>query len=468
MGYDWDGFQEFMEGALQKANVPGASVCVSDQTGVLYRRGFGYRDATRTKQVTPDTIFGIASMSKSITCVLAALLEHEGKLSFSDPVTKYLPHFRIPGTPKESVLVRHLANHTTGVPPLPALSWSRSWHTAADPWNSETRAEIKAKAQSKIADIDDIIAYIAEGQGFSVMGPPGKYMSYLNEGYALLSSVIDQASGETLESYAQRRIFQPLGMERTTFDVHEAIAKGNITSLYVKDKDGVLRCTDHWDVAPPYRGCGWVKSTAVDMNAYYLALSQRGMYKGQRVFPESVVERVVGRGFAETESGVYCYGLNKRLFRDVVLCEHSGGLTGVSSRGGFIKDGAFAVTVLTNLTGVDCSVITNAAFNLQLGLALDASHAWAVPIDEDLEDAAIYAGTYRSNEGTGSELVIEADNGSLVCKRDEDSEPLRFCGANVFVPSGSGKVLSPGQVLQFHAYGGHCSMVSVGSRIYQK
>jgi CubicO group peptidase (beta-lactamase class C family) len=469
MGYDWDRFQSFIAERLQSKHVPGAAICVSDETGVLYSNGFGHRDAQRSLKVTPDTIFGIASMSKSITCLAAALLEHEGKLSFSDPVSKYLPEFRIPGTPKEAVLVHHLATHTTGIPPLPTLSWSRSWHTAPEPWNRESREKLKAEAKSKVESVDDIIAYLSQSNEYSVLGPPGRYMSYLNEGYALLSSVIDQAAGETLESYVDRRIFQPLGMGRSTFDLDVAVALGNITSLFIKDEEGVLRCTDHWDVAPPYRGCGWVKSTAVDMNKYYLALSQGGMYEGRRVFPASAVERVVGRGFAEVESGVYCYGLNKRLFRGVAICEHSGGLTGVSSRGGFIKDQSFAVTVLTNLSGIDCAEMTNAALNVRLGLPLDRSHMWATPTGEALDDASIYAGVYRSREGMGTELVIEvAANGSLVCSSKGNSEPILFCGGNVFVPSGSGKVLSPGQVLQFHICAGQRNMVSVGSRIFQQ
>lgn len=467
--YDWAKLDLHVAQELKRQEVPGAAICVSDDSGVLYSRGFGYRDCDGKEKATADTIFGIASLSKSITCLAAALLEHEGKLSFDDPVAKYLPDFRIPGTPQEAVLVHHLANHTTGIPPLPTLDWSLTWHTPTEPWRAEIQERYKAESRTKVEHIDDIISFIAQGDNFRVLGPPGRYMSYLNEGYALLSSVIDKAAGEPLETYADRRIFQPLGMERTSFDLNALLPKGNVTSLFTKDKNGVIHCTNNWDNAPPYRGCGWIKSTAMDMNKYFMALSCRGVYGGKRIFPESCVERLVGRAFAETKRGTYCYGLYKRLFEDVAICEHDGGLTGVSAIGCFIKDGAFAVTVLTNLSDIDCSPLTNAALNMRLGLPLEQKHDSVHEVwSGKPENPAIYTGVYSSQEADEELRIALNANGVLVAQNDKHCEPLLFCGGSVFTSSGSGEVLPPGLVLEFHAYNGTCNKVSVGTRIWQK
>lgn len=447
--------------------MPGAAVCISDDSGIVFARGFGYCDAERTHSVSPDTIFGIASMSKSITCLAAALLENEGRLSLDDPVCKYLPSFRLPGVPRESVLVRHLCEHRTGLPPLPTLMWSMAWNTRFQAWQADMVEQIRSKSGSKVQTVDDIIAYIAEGKGYRLLGAPGEYMSYSNDGYALLSSVIDAAAGESLESYVERRIFEPLGMTRTTFDIDRAKAMGNITSLFTWEGD-TLHSTDDWDVAPPYRGCGWVKSTATDMCRYYLTLSRNGRFHGRQLWPQSCVERVVGRGFAEMPQGVYCFGLNKRLFEDVAICEHSGGLTGVSSQGGFIKDGSFAVTVLTNLSDIGCAAISNAAFNLWLGLPMDASHSWLRPQSEGVENPAFYAGCYTSLEGLDEKIVVDVDDdGQLWGQGEKGREKLLLCGGSVFTPEGKGK-LAPGLVLRFLHRDGACWAVAVGSRIYQK
>ena len=67
-----------------------------------------------------DTIFGVASMSKSMTALALAMLEEEGKLSLEDPVVRYFPTFQVPGNARDEVTLRHLAMHTSGIPP-----WSR-------------------------------------------------------------------------------------------------------------------------------------------------------------------------------------------------------------------------------------------------------------------------------------------------------------------------------------------------------
>ncbi len=130
------------------------------------------------------------------------------------------------------------------------------------------------------------------------------------------------------------------------------------------------------------------------MCRYYQMLSSGGALEGRRIIPESCVNRVIGREFPEVPAGTYCFGLIKRLFEDVAICEHSGGLKGVSSRGGFIKNGMFSAVVLTNLSGVDCSPILNAAFNMRLGLPVDASHEWAKPVDELIKKPEVYVGEY--------------------------------------------------------------------------
>lgn len=447
--------------------MPGAAVCVSDDTGVVLAKGFGFCDEAKSRPVNPDTIFGIASMSKSVTSLAAALLELEGKLSLDDPVHKYLPAFDMPGVPREMVLVRHLCEHRTGLPPLPTLSWSMACNTPAEPWLEEYVKAYQKDAKSRVERVEDILDYIANSGDFRPLGAPGEVMSYSNDGYALLSSVIDAAAGETLESYVQRRIFEPLGMTRTTFDVDKAKEMGNITSLFTWTGD-VLRCSDIWDVAPPYRGCGWIKSTANDMSRYYLALSRNGMHHGRQIWPRAAVERVIGRGFAETPQGIYCFGLNKRLFEDVVICEHSGGLTGVSSQGGFIKDSAYSVTVLTNLSGVMCSSMTNAAFNMWLGLPLDASHSWLTHRPEAPEHPELYAGVYCSREGLDEKLTVRVnEKGELMGLGEKGEERLVFCGANVFTPEGEGKLV-PGTVLRFYVRDNECWAVAIGSRVYQR
>ena len=112
----------------EKKNLAGVSACIMGPNGPEYEWTFGVRDNQGTK-VDIDTMFGIASMSKSITALCICILESEGKLRLDDPVCDYFPAFSIAGQPREAVTLRHLMMHTAGIPPMEPLEWSIAVNT---------------------------------------------------------------------------------------------------------------------------------------------------------------------------------------------------------------------------------------------------------------------------------------------------------------------------------------------------
>ena len=156
---------------------------------------------------------------------------------------------------------------------------------------------MRASAPNDMRTIDQVIDYIANC-AYPTVGAPGENMSYCNEGYAVLSYVVDQAAGMPLEAFCAERIFRPLGMLRTVMDDDcagaRALAGGNITSLFEKDDGGALTCDDAWSVLPPFRGCAMVKSTARDMAVYYRCLSNGGVHEGRQALPRAAVDALVG------------------------------------------------------------------------------------------------------------------------------------------------------------------------------
>ena len=105
----------------EKKNLAGVSAYIAGPNGCEYAWNYGFRDAAQSIRPDSDTMYGIASMSKSITALCACILHVEGKLDLDDPVSRYLPGFSVPGQPKEAVTVRHLAMHTAGIPPMEPL-----------------------------------------------------------------------------------------------------------------------------------------------------------------------------------------------------------------------------------------------------------------------------------------------------------------------------------------------------------
>ena len=169
----------------KKNNLAGGSACIQGPDGLEFEWSYGFRDKDESIRPDSDTMYGIASMSKSITALCACILHAEGKMSIHDPVTRYLPDFAIAGQPKEAVTVRHLAMHTAGIPPMEPLEWSIAMNSV-DRSESEWLLEMRRTSPNQMDKIEQIIDYIANC-GYEALGAPGEVMSYSNEGFAVLS-----------------------------------------------------------------------------------------------------------------------------------------------------------------------------------------------------------------------------------------------------------------------------------------
>ena len=307
-----------LETALQKRieemKLPGVSVCIRGPEGVIYEKGFGKRSIEQDLDVTPDTVFGIASMSKSFTALSCCILAAEGKMSLEDPITKYFPTLHLKGVPDELVTIRQIGLHRAGIPPMEPLEWSIAMNTPGR--KSEAEEQLRKESPNQMDTIEQIVDYIAEGR-YQTLGEPGEYMSYSNEGYAILSYVVDQAAGMPLEQFLMERIFKPLGMTRTILDqdcseLKAMVGDGNVTRLFETDDDGKLVEDDSWSVLPPFRGCACIKSTAPDMARYYQMLSNRGTFEGKRIVPEEAIDLMFGPEYPLRRKPFNVMGLKKR------------------------------------------------------------------------------------------------------------------------------------------------------------
>lgn len=432
--YDIKELDDYLKNLFKSKQYPSVAVCIRGPEGIIFEKGYGYCDFEKNKPAGIDTVYGIASMSKSMTTLACAILEAEEKLDFSDPVTKYFPQFSIPGTPIESITLRHLAMHTSGLPPIPPLEWSIAMNTPGR--DTEATRKLKESAPNKMDTIENIINYITNSGEYEVLGTPGECMSYSNDAYAILSYVVDQAAGIPLEEFLKKRIFEPLGMSRSVLDIDGseavALANGDIADLFDLDDDGNLYSDKIWSILPPYRGCACVKSTASDITKYYQMLSQKGKFEGKQIIDPKAVEILIGREFPETPYPFYCFGLNKRVKNGKVICEHSGGLHGVSTFGGLIM-GGYSMTTLCNQGDVSMEPFVWACYNLILGLPLDTSHAFAIPSGKKFSMPEAIVGTYISREAVPSYCIITSDTeGNLYANYNSEKLILHYCVETLF------------------------------------
>lgn len=463
---DWKAADLRIQELITRDRLPGVTVCVKDTQGVIFEKAYGFRDAQGVVPTDMDTMFGIASMSKSITCLALAILESEGKLSFDDPVYKYFPAFSVPGAARDTVTLRTLAMHTSGIPPMEPLEWSIAVNSINR--SGEWIDAMRASAPNQMNTIDQIIDYIAHCT-YPTVGAPGENMSYCNEGYAILSYVADQAAGIPLEQFCMERIFKPLGMTRTIMDDDcisaRELSGGNITSLFERE-NGELICDDNWSILPPFRGCAMVKSTARDMAAYYCCLSNGGMHHGKQVLPRAAVEAMVGQGIPAREIASYGLGLYKRVKCGHVICEHSGGLHGVSTKGGLLLGEGYGFAVLCNCGDEDMDDIMWTLYNAVMDEPLDTCHRWFVPAGRTFSDPEMLLGSYIGHEGVPAVVTVTLQDGQLMAVVNQRNVRLEYCGGLRFLAM---DLAQPDRVrarLEFFIRNGHAWAVRCGSRIF--
>ena len=344
--------------------------------------------------------------------------------------------------------------------------------------NSEGRSEsdwlreMKRTAPNKMETIDQIIAYIAHC-GYNTLGAPGEVMSYSNEGYAILSYIVDQAAGVPLEQFMQARIFDPLGMTRTILDngvkAARALSGGNITSLF-EAEDGRRTCDDCWSVLPPFRGCAMVKSTSRDMAAYYRMIANMGMHEGKQAIPAHAVDLLVGRYHPLSHLMTMCMGLNKREFAGHVVCEHAGGLHGVSSKGALLLGEGYGFAVLCNQGDEDMDALLYGMLCAVMGLPLATNMDWFTPADRDFSAPHMIRGRYIGHEGVPSILCIHCEEDGSHLRGTRDGEDLRlvYCGGARFLAV---KPDAPDTVvchLEFLIRAGRAWGVRVGTRVFER
>lgn len=187
---------------VDRVHMPGAAMGVVIDGELVWNKTSGITDISAKTPVTPDSVFRIASMTKSFTALAILKLRDEGKLSLDDPVSKYVPELaglRYPTSDSPALTVRHLLTHSEGFP-------------EDNPWGDRQLAQ----PQSTMS------AWLSEGIPFSTV--PGTAYEYSNYGFAILGQIVERVSKQPYDAYMKSGIFAPLQLKESTFDLEKVPA----------------------------------------------------------------------------------------------------------------------------------------------------------------------------------------------------------------------------------------------------
>jgi len=417
-----DAYLAYLEAAVEQRRLPGLAAQVTRGGETLFTAGVGLADREAGRPVTPNTIFGIGSITKSFTALAVMQLADAGALRVEDAAADYLPALaRSANRDYERITLHHLLTNTSGLPPLPYLARALARSVMADP----ARELIGLKAEdyrAPLDTVDELVEALADA-ATPLVRPPGTIFSYSNDGFAMLGRVVEVVSGLGYEAYVRERILTPLGMTRSLFAAAELAAHDDVTELYsyVGGFERVERTPGWWE-APAMTSAGFLKSTATDMTRY------AAVYLGERpdvISPAALAQMTSPHARTGPERW-YGYGVMVQPdYRGRKLVEHGGNIKGVGAWFGAVPGEGVTSVILANITGGPVAELALGGVNLALGAPLDARRV-TYPAARDLTDEQCgrFAGVYRSAEGTRLTVGRNAD-GSPSVRVNNDELPTR-------------------------------------------
>jgi len=263
----------FLKTSVERGDIPGVVALVTSPDAEMYLEAFGFADVAARRPLERDAIFRIASMTKPVTTLAAMMLYEQGELELDAPVVRYLPDYRQPPIvdafdaatgrvnthPAEApITIRHLLTHTSGM----AYSFDDPVLAALE------------KAGTKDDD-------------FPLVHEPGARWTY-GPNTLLLGRVVERLTGDPLDVVFRTRIFEPLGMQDTSYRVPDD-KRARVVKAYQRSS-GTLTELPASPAAGAVRGDAGLASTAHDYGIFVRMLLNGGRSGAVRLAAPATVE----------------------------------------------------------------------------------------------------------------------------------------------------------------------------------
>lgn len=293
---------ETLQPYIEKGELPGVVTIIADKDSILQIDALGYADIETKKPMKADTVFWIASQTKPVTAVAVMILVDEGKLSLTEPVTKYLPEL------KNLKVIAEEDEHRTVLVPVdkPITLEMLLSHTAG--------CEFMTPLQMKYGiDSLPLSQYVTSAVMTPLRTQPLAVYRYSNIGINLAGAVVEKVAGMPLEEFMKKRIFEPLGMTETTFFPNaDQLSRLATTYSFDKEKNKLVpKKTGYFQTPLDARNRyaepgGGLFSTPTDFVKFFQMLQGNGTFNGKRILSEAAVKEIQAK---HTGSLKESYGL---------------------------------------------------------------------------------------------------------------------------------------------------------------
>jgi CubicO group peptidase (beta-lactamase class C family) len=393
--------EELVMYLMWQSRLSGVSVAVVKDGHPMFARGFGARNREKNLPMTPDTLWSIASISKSFCAMAIMQLVEKGKVDLHAPANKYID-FKL-GKKDKPIEVHHLLSHSSGVPELDASSASECKDVFI-PMSSEL----------------DFMTFV-NGANKEITDDPGKTFMYNNDMYTCLGFIVEKVTNMKYAQYVKENILKPLGMNRSTYLDEEYEKDNDVVSGYVPSKDGLSLDPKPLRDDPLVHACGGLNSSVRELQNYMIALMNDGVFNGNRILEKSSIEKMwkpyikPPARYGKTGYG-YGWGIEDDFFGHTLI--HHGG--NIDTSGGFLamipeKKLGVVVGQIPNPTQIHSAVARGLLATL-MGHDIDE----AVPELNAKKRLEALEGRYKSYGGSQIELSMRG--GVLYAKLTYEGE----------------------------------------------
>ena len=411
---------------------PGGAVTVTRQATPVFSGAFGSADVELGVDATKSTVFDTASLAKHVTGLAVAMLARDGRFSLDDDIRKHVPEVPDFG---ETIRVRHLLHHTSGLRDFPGLMLLGDWH------------------DYDVITLEQVIALVEQQKELNFS--PGTEYTYSNTGYSLLAEMIQRVTGQTLAEWAKDNLFSPLGMHDSRFlsDINEVVPKRANGYSLVNPREMIRQPNNLVAM-----GSSSFLTTAEDMGLWL------ANFDSMKVGGDAVGDLMTVRGRSNDGDELgYGLGIGHGNYRGLRRLEHGGSSGGFRSHFLRFPDQQFSVCVMSNQGNFDPASFAYLIAKLYLGETLKEESAAPVqakekssPRRKDIEiDTATldtYVGSYEIQPGEVVQVSREGESLFLRPKGHPEAPPIhakplsrtRFTGppngSIEFVANASGRV----------------------------
>ncbi|UYP47287.1 D-aminopeptidase [Candidatus Lokiarchaeum ossiferum] len=345
--------EQKLELHFQKKKSSGLAIVITHEKEIIYSQCYGYRDIENNISMTEDTLFNIASISKSFTAASIAFLVDQGLLAWDEPLRKKFPQFRTSDKfVNEHVTLRDLLSHRTGL-----SGHDMMWY------------------------LDDNFTYeklLSRMPYLEFSKDLRETYQYNNLMFYVAAKIVEEFSDMKFSAFLKEKILNPLGMEDTTLSDNEAFETQRMAKPYKNDPKGIHLMNYHTESTP---GAGGIKTTPKDLAKWLMFQYNQGkigdksliapkifsqLHKPTTIIEEEDRDLFPKKNWRKMES--YGLGWFISMYRGFEVITHTGGIDGFNSQVTFLPDNNIGIVVLANEYP---SILHKAVSNEILDIILD-------------------------------------------------------------------------------------------------